>query len=274
MTIENPAAVGYSAPDAPALPASHKGGGRGLPADATAPYGLDLRSPAFIADPYPVYARLRAEAPVIHQGHRWLVSRYADVATILQSPAFGRAGYDEILLRACGPGPLYESLRHWMLFLDAPDHTRLRGLVMRAFTPRGVERLRGMIRARVDQLLDDFGDEGGGDLVANFAAKRPVLEISAATATLNRSKVDVTLIIMNSGDAVAQAVTIDTKKEATIDGKATNERPPVVLGNIAPGGTATAILTFAGVKAGTRMLQVSVAYTGGTATLSTPVSVP
>jgi len=112
------------------------------------------------------------------------------------------------------------------------------------------------------------------DLVANFTPKRPVLEISAATATLNRSKVDVTLIIMNSGDAAAQAVTIDTKKEATIDGKATNERPPVVLGNIAPGGTATAILTFAGVKAGTRMLQVSVAYTGGTATLSTHVSVP
>jgi hypothetical protein len=111
-------------------------------------------------------------------------------------------------------------------------------------------------------------------LVANFTLKTPVLEISEATAIHNGSKVDVTVIIRNNGDAVAQAVMIGAKKEATIDGKATNERPPVVLGDIDPAGTATTILTFSGVKAGTRTLQVRLTYTGGTVTFSMSVVVP
>jgi hypothetical protein len=119
-----------------------------------------------------------------------------------------------------------------------------------------------------------FAASADRTLVANFAPTAPVLEISAATATRNHGQVDVTVLIGNSGDAAAQAVTIDAKKEVTLEGKATHERPPVVLGDIAPGGTATAVLTFTGVKAGTRTLQVSLAYTGGTATLTTQVSVP
>jgi hypothetical protein len=101
----------------------------------------------------------------------------------------------------------------------------------------------------------------------------PNLVINSATAVHNGSNIDVTVIIGNNGGPT-QAVTIGTKKDATIDGKATKERAPVVLGDIAPGGTATTILTFAGVKAGTRTLQVTLTYTGGTATLSTQISVP
>jgi hypothetical protein len=115
---------------------------------------------------------------------------------------------------------------------------------------------------------------GNRTLVANFAPKTPVLEISAATATRSGSKVDVTVIIRNSGDAVAEAVTIPTKKGGTIDGKATKLRASVVLGDIAPGGTATTTLTFVGVHAGTGTLQVSLTYAGGTATPSVQVSVP
>ncbi len=111
-------------------------------------------------------------------------------------------------------------------------------------------------------------------LVANFAPNTPDLVISSATAIHNGSKVDVTVIIRNSGTATAQAVTIGTKKDATIDGKATHERAPLVLGNIAPVGTATTSLTFAAVKAGLRTLQVGLTYTGGTVTLTTQVSVP
>jgi hypothetical protein len=112
-------------------------------------------------------------------------------------------------------------------------------------------------------------------LVANLAPTAPVLEISSATATRNGSKVDVTVIIMNSGGP-AQTVTIAAKKDATIDAKATAERAPIVLGNIAPGDTATPPLplTFSGVKAGTRTLQVTLTYTGGTAILSKSVVVP
>jgi cytochrome P450 len=147
------------------------------PPDPAAPFGFDLRSPDFIANPYPVYARLRDEAPVLQIGHRWVVSRYQDVTTVLQNPSFGRTGYEDILFRAFGVGPLYESFRRWMLFFDGPDHVRLRGLVMRAFTPRAVERLRAAIQRLVDSLLDDLQASSGGDLVASFAYPLPVLVI-------------------------------------------------------------------------------------------------
>lgn len=112
-------------------------------------------------------------------------------------------------------------------------------------------------------------------LVANFALNPPELQISSATAARNGSKVDVTVTIGNSGGLSAPAVTIGGKKDATIDGKATNEHPPILLGDIAPaGGTATAILTFAGVKSGLRTLKLTMTYTGGTVTLTTQVSVP
>jgi hypothetical protein len=110
-------------------------------------------------------------------------------------------------------------------------------------------------------------------LVANFAPQTPLLEISSATATWNGSKVDVTVTIRNSGGE-ARSVTINTKKDATIDHKATHERAPIVLGTINPDGTATTTLTFSGVKEGTRMLHVGLTYTGGTATTSAEISVP
>jgi hypothetical protein len=119
-----------------------------------------------------------------------------------------------------------------------------------------------------------FTASANRSLVANFAPSTPVLEIRAATAARERSKVDVTVIIENSGGAAAQGVTLRTKKDATIDGKATREHAPVVLGSIARGGTATTILTFSGIKAGTRTLRVRLTYAGGTATLSIQVSVP
>ncbi len=110
-------------------------------------------------------------------------------------------------------------------------------------------------------------------LVANFAPQAPVLAMSAATAARSGGKVDVTVVIINNGGP-AEAVTIGTKKGATVDGKATNERLPVDLGNIAPGSTVTTVLTFGGVKAGTRTLELKLTYTEGAASLSTPVVVP
>ena len=102
----------------------------------------------------------------------------------------------------------------------------------------------------------------------------PVLEISSATANHNHGKIDVTVIISNIGDAFAEAVTIGAKRETTLDGKATHERPPVALGNIAPSGTAATILTFSGVKTGIQTLQLGMTYSGGTSVLSIPVPVP
>ena len=146
---------------------------------AEAPFGYDPFDPTFLADPYPVYARLRDEAPVVFIPPRWVVSRYDDVQAVLRHPSFGRVGFDGVMLRVFGPGPLYDAFSRWMLFLDAPDHTRLRSLATRAFTPRAVERLRAEVERRVNGLLDDVEANGGGDLVAALAYPLPVMVICA-----------------------------------------------------------------------------------------------
>lgn len=145
--------------------------------EQSAPFGFDLQSPEFLADPYPVYARLRTEAPVVRIPPRWVLSRYDDIDAVLKSPSFGRGGYDQLILKAFGPGPLFDSFSRWMLFMDPPNHTRLRSLATRAFTPRAVERLRASIQRLVDQLLDTLEAAGGGDLVATFAYPLPVMVI-------------------------------------------------------------------------------------------------
>jgi hypothetical protein len=129
--------------------------------------------------------------------------------------------------------------------------------------------------AIVSTLADyQFAIAGHRTLVANFALKAPILEINSVTASKVRSKVEVTVVIGNIGDAVAEAVTIAAKKDATIDSKATLERAPIAFGNIEPGGAATTALTFSGVKAGTWTLNLRLGYTGGSVTLTAPISIP
>jgi hypothetical protein len=119
-----------------------------------------------------------------------------------------------------------------------------------------------------------FTASGNRVLVANFAPKTPIIEIDQAAATRSGSKIDVTVVIRNNGDAAAGGVTLPTKKNATIDGKFMNERVPINLGDIPPGGSATMVLTFSGVKTGTRNLQVIMEYAGGTAIRTAVVSIP
>lgn len=119
-----------------------------------------------------------------------------------------------------------------------------------------------------------FTANANRDLVANFALKAPALEVVEATAARNGSKIDVTVVIGNNGDADAAGVTLPTKKDATIDGKFMNERVPITLGTVVPGGTVTVALTFSGVKPGTRTLQVVVTYAGGTFTRTMVLSIP
>jgi hypothetical protein len=119
----------------------------------------------------------------------------------------------------------------------------------------------------------NFIADANRSLVANFAPKAPVLGITEATATRSGGKVYVTLCIGNSGGDV-QDVMIARKKDATVNGKGTRESAPVLLGSMSPGASVTTELMFAGVKAGTRTLQVILTYTGGKAILSTPLLVP
>lgn len=136
--------------------------------------------PEFRADPYPMYHRLRVEDPV----HRstlmedtWIVARYADGAAVLHDRRFGWEGAQELLLDRLGPGPIQRVRSKWMLFMDPPDHTRLRTLVNKAFTPRVVEAMRPHIREIVDELLGAVEGAGRMDVIADFAYPLPVIVI-------------------------------------------------------------------------------------------------
>ena len=132
-------------------------------------------APDAIEDPYPLYHRLRAEDPV-HQTPAgfWVLSRYDDVALVLRDARFGRRGFQQLIAaRFAGPG-----FWHSMLLQDPPDHTRLRTLVSKAFTPRAIEGLRGRIESMVDALLDAAVDRGEMDLIGDLAYPLPASVIS------------------------------------------------------------------------------------------------
>jgi hypothetical protein len=111
-------------------------------------------------------------------------------------------------------------------------------------------------------------------LTANFVPDTPVLFIGEITATGKHGKLEVTVVFGNSGGGTAQAVSIDSKRDAKIDRKATHERAPIDIGDIAPGGTSTTTLTFSGIKRGVRILDVTLHFAGGTVTLSGDFTAP
>ena len=128
----------------------------------------------------------------------------------------------------------------------------------------------------VVSLLPSYTFTAGANraLVASFAPKAALLEINSASAVRIQGKIDVTVSIANSGDAVAQGVTIEARRDATISGKAMKKHAQITIGDILPGESTTTVLTFAGVKAGTRTLRLDLIYSGGAATLTIPVIVP
>ncbi|MFF5986017.1 cytochrome P450 [Prauserella flavalba] len=143
----------------------------------------------FAENPYPQYARLRDEAPVYeHPLGFWTVTRYADVSALLRSGA-------SVEERNVAPGPL-SYLREEvygdrsprvgglsMLDRDPPDHTRLRKLVSKAFTPRSVQALRPRIAELVDGMLDDIAERGRVDLVSVLAFPLPFAVIAEMLGT-------------------------------------------------------------------------------------------
>ncbi|MFD4410671.1 cytochrome P450 [Streptomyces sp. NPDC058466] len=151
-----------------------------MPMPMPMPMGQDPAA-GLIDDPYAVYARLRETAPV----HRvagpdgspaWLVTRYEDVREALANPLLS------LDKRHALPGSyqgftLPPALDANLLNMDPPDHTRIRRLVGRAFTPRRVEQLRAPIRETADRLLDALGRHGSTDLIASYAAPLPIAVI-------------------------------------------------------------------------------------------------
>ena len=139
---------------------------------------FDPLSPDYIRDPYPFYERLRNTDPVHLTEHRsYLASRHAEASLVLRDKRFGK-DFVERTVRRYGPKimeePIFRSMSHWMLQQDPPDHTRLRGLVVKAFTARRVEDMRPRIQQVVDQTIDAVIDSGHMDLIEDFAFRLPV----------------------------------------------------------------------------------------------------
>ncbi|MEA2632481.1 MAG: hypothetical protein QOE66_2700, partial [Chloroflexota bacterium] len=149
--------------------------------------GFDPTDPAFIADPYPAYRRLREDHPVLWNPEtgQWLISRHADVNGLLRDRRLGRTYLHESTHAEMGRpeppawhAPFHELNDAGMLDMEPPDHTRIRRLVLKAFTPRTVEAMRGRIQAVVDDLIDRFDGAGEVDLIAAFVEPLPVTVIA------------------------------------------------------------------------------------------------
>jgi cytochrome P450 len=143
---------------------------------------MTLFDPHRVADPYPTYAWLRSARPVWHPTERvFVLSRHEDCAAVLRDPRFGRSE-EGLGARRAGPageatadGPAVRSF----LALNPPDHTRLRRLVSRAFTPARVRDLGPRIEAIAAELIDTASASGGPvDLIAALASPLPVTVIS------------------------------------------------------------------------------------------------
>jgi cytochrome P450 len=148
---------------------------------------VDISSPAFKANPYPYFAQLREQAPVhrVTLGDKrtaWLVSRYDDVVTVLKDDRFVKdkrtaMNQDQMAKEPWIPKML-KPLERNMLDTDAPEHTRLRGLVHRAFSPRLVENMRERIQRLTDELLDAIQTRGQMDLIRDYALPIPTTIIA------------------------------------------------------------------------------------------------
>jgi len=138
-----------------------------------------LLDPEVLANPYPLYHRLRTEGPVHWDPflHAWVVTRYVDVVHVLHHFSARRTPTPEQLgaMGLAALNPIAQVMVRQMLFLDPPDHTRLRALASAAFTPRRVERLRSHIQEIMHGLLDALVPRGQMDLIADFASPAPAI---------------------------------------------------------------------------------------------------
>jgi cytochrome P450 len=135
-------------------------------------------APEFIRDPYPAYARLRVTDPMhLSPFGSFVASRHAEVSLVLRDKRFGKDFVNRSIKRygdKIMDEPAFRSMSHWMLQQDPPDHARLRGLVVKAFTARRVEDMRPRIQEVVDQTLDAVAYRDHMDLITDFAYRLPV----------------------------------------------------------------------------------------------------
>lgn len=148
---------------------------------------VDILSPTFKANPFPFFAHLREAEPVYRttlpdKTSVWLVTRYEDVYSLLKDERFAKYRYNamtpEQLRKQPWVPPMFRPLERSMLDLDPPDHTRLRELVHKAFTPRLIEQMRLRVQVLADELLDAVAHRGEMDLIRDYALPLPMTLIT------------------------------------------------------------------------------------------------
>ena len=151
---------------------------------------FDPFAPGFADDPYPQYATMREQAPVyLHPFGFWLLTGYEEVAWLLRAPGLSveddnvtpGSPLRQLREEAYGDAPRAGAVS--MLDRDPPDHTRLRKLVSKAFTPRAIQALRPRITELVDGMLDGMAAEGQVDLVDALAFPLPFSVIAEMLGT-------------------------------------------------------------------------------------------
>lgn len=148
---------------------------------------VNLASPRFKANPFPYFARLRSETPIARvtlptRESVWLITRYDDVAAVLKDERFVKNTANAMTPEEAARQPwfrkAFQALKRNLLDLDPPEHTRLRALVQKAFTPRLVEEMRPRIQQLTDELLDKVQMRGSMDLIAEYALPVPTTIIA------------------------------------------------------------------------------------------------
>lgn len=147
---------------------------------AADPVGFDLNStdPRFIDNPFPTYARLRRESPV----HRnpdgtYFVTRHSDVIRVFRGKEMSNIK-DELFLTKFGPTPIYEHFVNLMVFKDPPEHSRIRKVVARAFTPAALAGYEPRVEQAIDDLFEKASAKGRMDLIGDFGYVLPMTVIA------------------------------------------------------------------------------------------------
>ncbi len=145
----------------------------------------DLNSAEFLRNPYPVYDELRANDPIHWSAENdyWIITRYADIVSQVQNDhlSSNRIGAHQSRLPIEAKEhfrPFFTAVGSWMLMIDPPDHTRLRGLVSKAFTPGVVENMKRRVQELVDDMLASVQKQGRMDVMTDFANPLPATVIA------------------------------------------------------------------------------------------------
>ncbi len=158
----------------------------------------DLFSGHFKKDPFPTFARMRRETPIFpHQAPDgstiWYITTFEDVTAVLRDDEnFCKDPRNARPVGSSGPASrksaIHQRINENMLFSDPPDHTRLRGLVSKAFTPHRIEAMKPQIQAIADDLLDKVATQGCMDLIASYALPLPLFAICEMLGIPNQDR--------------------------------------------------------------------------------------